>query len=99
MRSPDGIYSKDPAKQKAAMAELRKMLAAEATPEEKQSIREAAGGSPQRVRLTIPDERGLPRVYQEQYEREYPGHEQDFLLAAREDGLDRKLVRELTAVA
>jgi hypothetical protein len=30
MKAPDGIYSKDPAKQKAAMAELRKLLANDA---------------------------------------------------------------------
>ncbi len=45
--------------------------------------------------LTIPSERVLPKVYHEQYDREYSGHEQDFLLAAREDGLDSKLVGEL----
>jgi hypothetical protein len=37
----------------------------------------------------------LPRVYQEQYEREYSGNEQDFLLAAREHGLDSKLVGDV----
>jgi hypothetical protein len=44
---------------------------------------------------TLPDERVPPKVYQEQYEPEYAGHEQDFLLAAREHGLDSKLVGEL----
>jgi hypothetical protein len=82
--------------QQAAMVELRKLLSDAATPEEQAAVRDAPLESHREVfGLTIPDERVLPRVYQEQYEREFSGHEQDFLLAARENGLDSRLVGEL----
>jgi len=45
--------------------------------------------------LTVPDERVLPRAYQEEYERDFSGHEQDFLMAAREHGLDSAVVADL----
>jgi hypothetical protein len=40
-KNENGIFSKDPAKQKAAVVELRKALAAEATDEEKERIANA----------------------------------------------------------
>jgi hypothetical protein len=40
----DGVFSSDPVKQKAAVAELRKLLAAEASEEEKQAVADAPIG-------------------------------------------------------
>ena len=45
--------------------------------------------------LTVPDERVLPKAYREEYQSEYQGHEEDFLLSARRAGLDSKTVGDL----
>jgi hypothetical protein len=55
----------------------------------------AAGGAQVGVRSDGSDERVLPKAYVEDYNKNYSGHEGDFLLAAREHGLDSKLVGEL----
>jgi hypothetical protein len=45
--------------------------------------------------LTAPDERVMPKAWRAEYETEYGGHESDFLLAARQHGLEAPLVRDL----
>jgi hypothetical protein len=96
MNSPDGIYSKDPVKQKAAMVEMRKLLVALETPEERDALTDARLEDHRaRYGLSVPDESVMPKSYQAEYEQEYSGHEQDFLVAARQHGLDSKLVGEL----
>jgi hypothetical protein len=90
----NGIYSKDPDKQKAAMVELRKLLAAD--PEEQAILGQATlEDNRDRYGLGAPGEHVLPKVYAEQYEQDFSGHEHDFLLAAQQHGLDTTLVREL----
>jgi hypothetical protein len=97
LNDPDnenGIYSKDPDKQKAAMVELRKLLAAD--PEEQRILGEATlEDNRSFYGLDAPGEHVLPKVYAEEYEREFSGHEEDYLAAARQHGLDTTLVREL----
>jgi hypothetical protein len=80
----------------ALVAEMKRVLARLESPEEKQAI-DGAPLEEQRSRfgLSVPDERVLPKAYQEEYERDFSGHEQDFLVAARQHGLDSKLVVEL----
>jgi hypothetical protein len=45
--------------------------------------------------LQDPDERVMPKSQVQDYNENYSGHEQDFLLAARQHGLEAPLVREL----
>jgi hypothetical protein len=83
----------------AARKELREAVAAGATPEEQQAMKDAPLEEHRSAfGLTAPDEWVLPKANQEEYEQEYGGHEQDFLLAARQHGLDSKLVGELRDV-
>jgi hypothetical protein len=89
-----GIHSKDPEKQKAAMVELRKLLAAD--PEEQSALGEATlEDNRERYGLRVPGEHVLPKVYAEEYEQNFSGHEHDFFVAARQHGLDTGLVSEL----
>jgi hypothetical protein len=48
--------------------------------------------------LSVPGEHVLPRMWQAEYDERFSGHEQDFLVAARQHGLDSKLVGELRDV-
>lgn len=80
----------------AARKELREAVARATTPEEKQSMKDAPLESHREAfGLTVPDERVLPKHMLEDYDRDFSGHEQDFLLGARSAGLDSKLVGEL----
>jgi hypothetical protein len=92
--NPDGVHSRDEAKQKAAMTELRKLLAAD--PEEQSALGEATlEDNRERYGLRVPGEHVLPKVYAEEYEQNFSGHEHDFFVAARQHGLDTGLVSEL----
>ena len=87
--------SKNPGHE-AAKKELREALAAATTPEETQAMQDAPLESHREAfGLAAPDERVLPKAYQEEYENEFSGWESDFLLSARRAGLDSKLVGEL----
>jgi hypothetical protein len=91
-----GIHSKDPAKQKAAMTELRRLLVSEESPEEKTALGETTlEDHRSRFGLHVPGEHILPKMHQAEYEERFSGHEADFLAASREHGLDRGLVAEL----
>jgi hypothetical protein len=80
----------------AAKKELREALAGAATAEQQQALVDAPLEEHRAAfGLATPDERVLPKGYREEYEQEYSGHEHDFLLAAREHGLNSKLVGEL----
>jgi hypothetical protein len=86
----------DPAKVREMRALLQKMSAAEegAVPLDQVPLEDHRSV----FGLAVPEERVLPKGYQEEYEREYSGHEMDFLVAARQHGLDSKLVGELRDV-
>jgi len=76
--------------------ELRELVAGMATAGERQAMQDAPLEEHREVfGLTVPDERVMPKAWREEYETEYGGHESDFLLAARQHGLDSKLVGEL----
>lgn len=76
--------------------ELRELLAGMATDDEKAAMASAPLEDHRSAYgLTVPDESVLPKHMQEEYEQEYSGHEGDFLLAARQQGLDSRLVGEL----
>jgi hypothetical protein len=65
-------------------------IAAAATPEERQAMKEAPLEEHRSTfGLSVLEERVLPKVYQEEYDREYSGLESDFLLAAREPSRPR----------
>jgi hypothetical protein len=80
----------------ALVAEMKQILTRLESPEEMAAI-EGASLEDHRSAFGLqdPSEGVLPRVQVEEYTREYSGHEQDFLLAARQQGLDSKLVGEL----
>jgi hypothetical protein len=92
-----GIYSKDPAKQKAAMVELRQLMASSETEEEKTA----------RARLTVTERREqygvepptLPKPYLENYNREFAGWEPPLFDIAHEHGLAAEQVRGLRDAA
>jgi hypothetical protein len=80
----------------AARRELREAVAAGASPAEQQAIKDASLGDHRSAfGLHDPDERVLPKVWVTDYTENYGGHESDFLLAARQHGLESKLVGEL----
>jgi hypothetical protein len=78
----------------AARKELLAAVADAATPEEKQAIQSAPLEEHRTVFGITPPE-FLKGPLLDAYERDYHGHEHDFLVAARQHGLDNKLVGEL----
>jgi hypothetical protein len=78
----------------AARRELRAAVAEAATPEEKQAIKDAPLAEHRTVFGITPPE-FLKGPLLDTYERDFSGHEHDFLAAARQHGLEAPLVREL----
>jgi hypothetical protein len=89
----EGIYSKDPVKQKAAMIELRAAMAASESPEDRVM----------RADQTIEDKRSqfgvppptLPPIHMAEYMADYQAHEGDFYDLAHASGLEARQVRGL----
>jgi hypothetical protein len=83
--SDDGIYSKDPTRQKAAMAELRALLAAQETPDEQAA----------RADLTVAERReqygvqppSLPKPWADEYASDFASWEVPLYDVAHEHGL------------
>jgi hypothetical protein len=83
----------DAAKKAELTSELRQLVAKMSTREEAGALQSASLSDHRRTLGVQPPD--LPPSYLAQYESDYSGHEADFLLASRQEGLDPKLVAEL----
>jgi hypothetical protein len=93
-----GIYSKDPAKQRAAMVELKKILAAGDTPEERAALVESGiEGARGLYGFTAPPEyiATFGKDVVKNYEENFSGHEAELLRHARVEAWDKSLVSDL----
>jgi hypothetical protein len=90
LSSPDGIYSKDPAKAKATMDEMRKLLASAATQDEKDAFANLPIGTLRDAHgVTAPD---LPSHLKGQWSNE---REAEGLIAMQEHGVSSDVVQQL----
>jgi hypothetical protein len=88
-----GIHASDPKVQAAAMVELRKLVAAQDTPEQAKAFDEAPLAQQREMYGLEPPTLAKPLLLD--YEENFAGWESDLLVAAKADGLDARTVREL----
>jgi hypothetical protein len=96
LRRHAAFLDKNHAERDAVKRQYRVAVASADSPDEARAFAEAPLSSQRLVfGLRDPDPAVLPAANLDEYNAEYGGHESDFLVAARQHGLDNKLVGEL----